>query len=532
MYHYTLNILICSKEIVLAQWISQLSFPERFTYHIESHLSPDKSQMLQADLIITDPPARGLKVLRASCKSGAILLCCATSETIATLPSIDFLSADNYLEMPLDPRLTVLRLQEVLETIGTKKELWLHHNYLDTMINSVPDMIWFKDITGKHLSVNDSFAHTVNKSKADIAGKYHYYIWDIPVEEYQKGEYVCVETEDIVIEARQTCLFMEKVKTRNGMRQFKTYKSPIFAEDNTTIIGTVGVAHDVTDLENISTELEILLHSIPFAVLLSNAEDEIINLNQKFEQCFAVDKGQLLGKSFSDWEKKIFVNGFTTNVEGYTEATVHVSSTGDALTLEIHRQTIYDVFHNDVGDLCIFRDVTRERALEQKLLQNLNTDFLTGLFNRRYFYQSILTSLNGQMVSLLYVDLDHFKEINDTYGHNMGDEALIHTAQILQNSFPNALIARLGGDEFIVALLGDYTLFALEEMAQELLDRIRLVFDASEHLNILSASIGIVQSLHPNLEIDIDLLIHQSDIALYEAKKNGKNCYRVYHPTK
>lgn len=531
MYHHTLNILICSKEAALAQWISQLSFPESFTYHIENQLSPNKSQLMQANLIITDPPAQGLEALRASCKSGAILLCCATSETIATLPSTEFLSVDNYLETPLDPRLTVLRLQAVLEAFWTKKELWLHRNYLDTVINSVPDMIWFKDITGKHLNVNDSFAHTVNKSKADIAGKYHYYIWDIPVEEYQKGEYVCVETEDVVVEARQTCLFMEKVKTRNGMRQFKTYKSPIFEEDNITIIGTVGVAHDVTDLENISTELEILLHSIPFAALLSNADDEIINLNQKFEQCFSVDKRYLLGQSFSDWEKKIFVDGFTTNAEGYTEATVCIATTGAKLTLEIHRQTIYDVFHNDVGDFCIFRDVTRERALEQKLLQNLNTDFLTGLFNRRYFYQSIIKNMNGQMVNLLYVDLDHFKEINDTYGHNMGDEALIRTAQILQSYFPDALIARLGGDEFIVALLGDYTLIDLEEMAQGLLDRIRLVFDTSEHLNILSASIGIAQSIPPNLEIDIDVLIHQSDIALYDAKKNGKNCYRVYLPS-
>ena len=97
----------------------------------------------------------------------------------------------------------------------------------DTGIDSIPDLVWFKDVKGAHLKVNDGFCHAVEKTKEQIYKRGHYYIWDIPKEEYDQGDYVCLESEDIVMNSRKTCLFDEKVKTKSGMRQFKTYKSPL-----------------------------------------------------------------------------------------------------------------------------------------------------------------------------------------------------------------------------------------------------------------------------------------------------------------
>lgn len=124
------------------------------------------------------------------------------------------------------------------------------------------------------------------------------------------------------------------------------------------------------------------------------------------------------------------------------------------------------------------------------------------------------------------MDLDRFKEINDTYGHGAGDEALIRTADILRSCFPEELIARLGGDEFVIAILGERELEALERLAQSLVSRVRQMFGASKRLHILSASVGVAQA--EDEHIDIDLLLQQSDIALYEAKQRGKNQCRLY----
>lgn len=526
MYHCVLNILVYGGDSVLAEIASTVSPLERFEHHVTVCETPTEEEIARADILLLDLGAEHVSSIRRKMKPSAHLVACARHDAIGACPDEELDAASDWWKKPLDARLCSARLRKILEDVKFRKDSWLTASYLDTAMDSVPDMIWFKDYNGCHLKVNDAFCHTVNKSKEDVAGKYHYYIWDIPEEEYKKGEYVCIETEDDVIAARKTCLFMEKVKTRNGMRQFKTYKSPIFDEDGDKVIGTVGVAHDVTDLENIGTELEILIQSIPFAVVIRDTQGTIHNINEKFCDYFHVTREDMLGRAFDRWERTAFMGEKTVNSEGYAEAVVRAPGAREDAILEVHEETIYDVFHSDVGKLCIYRNITHERALERKLLRNMNTDFLTELYNRRYFYEYIAAHRGKEPVSLLYVDLDRFKEVNDSYGHAAGDEALVRTADILRSCFPEGLIARLGGDEFIIAILGERELWELEQLAQNLLNRMRQIFGASKRLHILSASVGIAQTSDEYM--DIDLLLHRSDSALYEAKQRGKSQYRVY----
>ena len=178
------------------------------------------------------------------------------------------------------------------------------------------------------------------------------------------------------------------------------------------------------------------------------------------------------------------------------------------------------------GQICIFRDVTIERQLEAQIVQNANTDFLTGLYNRRYLYEYVQEHCIGKKLSLLSVDLDHFKNVNDTYGHHTGDEALMITSRLLQECFPNDLVVRMGGDEFLILRVGSCSVQELEQDAQTLLDKLYRTYAAAENLRMLSASVGITQS-HDS-QGDIDMLFRQSDIALYQAKENGRGRYWVY----
>lgn len=527
MYHCVLKFLVCSGEPCLEQAARKAVSREQFVHRVESCGALAEADLSEVDVLLADLPEGGSAALRAQMKKGAVLVLCAPPERIAALSDGDLNAADGWWETPQTERLCALRIDRMLDALKFREDCWLTHNYLDTAMDSVPDMIWFKDIKGIHLKVNEAFCHAVSKTKAEVTGKPHYDVWDIPEEEYKKGEYVCVETEDVVIEARKTCQFIEMVKTRSGMRQFRTHKSPIFDRDGEQIIGTVGVAHDVTDLANVDTELEILLQSIPFAVVIWDMSGKVINLNERFERYFGVTREDILGRDFETWRGVAISEPSVINGDGFPEVTVHVRGAHSDRVLEVREEPIYDVFHNNVGRLGIYRDVTRERALEKRLLRNMNTDFLTGLCSRRYFYECIAENRGKTPVSLLYVDLDHFKQVNDSYGHGAGDEALMRTADILRGCFPGELIARLGGDEFIVALLGEYDAPGLCAKAQALLDRIRQIFGASKRFGILSASVGIAHGKDPN--IDIDVLIHQSDAALYEAKENGKSQYRVYH---
>ncbi|WP_331869468.1 PAS domain S-box protein [Campylobacter showae] len=149
--------------------------------------------------------------------------------------------------------------EKALNLIAERKESWLQKTWLQTLINSSPDMIWFKDMGGLHLEVNDEFCEVVNKPKELVRGKDHYYIWDIPKEIYEQTDYVCVQTEDDVVAARKTCLFDEEVMRADGkLSKLKTYKTPIF--DGETIIGTVGIARDVTKEHEYLQNIKYLAH--------------------------------------------------------------------------------------------------------------------------------------------------------------------------------------------------------------------------------------------------------------------------------
>ena len=92
----------------------------------------------------------------------------------------------------------------ILERFKEREDAVLNHKYLETLIDSLPDLIWFKDARGSHLKINKSFCQAVNKSKDQIEGRGHYYIWDIEPDEYAQGEYICLESEEIVLNKKET----------------------------------------------------------------------------------------------------------------------------------------------------------------------------------------------------------------------------------------------------------------------------------------------------------------------------------------
>lgn len=415
-------------------------------------------------------------------------------------------------------------LKSLLTNVTNQRKQTLNSIYLDTLINSVPDLIWFKDIRGSHLKVNDSFGRAVGKSKEDCEGRGHYYIWDLEPEDYATGEYVCLETEEEVLRKKETCLFDEKVKSKSGMRQFKTYKSPLF-DLNGELFGTVGIAKDVTDLQNISRELEVIIASIPFGTLIVDDAGSIIHYNTKFSEYFLLDKNSISSMNFVDVCRNIFE--IDSKVLGNQKPLEIINKrNGNHQILCLQSQDILDIFGNIVGMFLICIDITTEYELRQKITRSANTDFLTGLYNRRYFYDVIYEKSKQMPIHIIYLDLDNFKQVNDTFGHQAGDRALITFGNLLQTTFENDIIVRLGGDEFAVALLGKKNRSSLTQELDVFMNKTIAVFHSHPQFHKLSISAGIALNQQGN--IDIDTLISQADHSLYEAKDKGKAQYVIY----
>lgn len=519
MFEKTITIHLLGGSAALEAALRAVPAPTRLHCALRRFPDAEGTDWRACDLLIVDlPDGEALKVLPLADENTEVILC-AGAEELAAAPG-DRAYADLWVR-PVPAFLPARRMETLLRTYWQRFEGALAMHCLDTTINSIPDLVWFKDIRGSHEKVNDAFCRAVGKTKEDVQGRGHYYIWDMDPEEYAAGEYICLESEDEVMRRRETCLFDEKVLSKHGLRRFKTYKSPLF-DAKGQIIGTMGVGRDVTDFENITAELEILLRSMPYGILIEGTEGQIIKTNEKVLEYFGLPREAVEGRPYEDWKREYLADA----KQDGDELLVMRGSGEDARYFRFCEDMIYDVFQNPAGHLCTLRDVTVEWNLRERLVISSDTDFLTGLYNRRCFYRFIRENRDAQRTSLVYLDLDRFKDVNDAYGHRAGDDALVLAAQTLRESFREGFITRLGGDEFLITLLGPVELEELEKRTKQLLRRMRASFQKDPRFTRLSASAGIAQSDDPAEQIDT--LIQRSDAALYAAKQQGRNCLCIH----
>ena len=179
----------------------------------------------------------------------------------------------------------------------------------------------------------------------------------------------------------------------------------------------------------------------------------------------------------------------------------------------------------------ISRDVTDNKLAEEKVLQLAHFDALTGLPNRSLLADRCQQALgaaqrHGQCVALLFLDLDHFKNINDALGHRVGDALLCAVAQRLSGLLREQdTIARLGGDEFIL-VLPDTDAVGAAHVAEKLLRAADQPFDIDAHELVITPSMGI--AMYPQDGKDFDTLSRCADAAMYIAKQGGRNHYRFF----
>lgn len=193
--------------------------------------------------------------------------------------------------------------------------------------------------------------------------------------------------------------------------------------------------------------------------------------------------------------------------------------------------------------LLIFRPMVRNVVTKTQAMQKMKEDIehtalhdsLTGLPNRRYLEDYLTRTLanadrNKHEVGLMHVDLDKFKQVNDTYGHAAGDAVLAAATEIMKNHVRRSdFVARVGGDEFIIVAPEVSDPRGLEALAARLVSEISQPIPWEGHNCQIGASVGI--ALSPPSEMSLDRLIHDADVALYEAKNAGRNTYRFHSAT-
>jgi len=299
------------------------------------------------------------------------------------------------------------KLAKLISDIKAEKDAWFTDQYFENLIAMIPDLVWVKDLDGRHLNVNAAFCEAVGKDRDDVRGKYHRYIWGKGGKEEREGERICKESEMAIVRARKALRSDEMIKhSKKGHRELSVIKTPVF-DENDVVVGTIGFAHDIT----------------------------------------------------------------------------------------------------------------KEKEDQKNILQLAYTDALTGLSNRRYFYQRIEEERGAQGLTICYIDLDHFKQLNDTYGHNAGDGAILGVAELLRVVFAKDLTTRMGGDEFAVGVIGELTKKEMDERIVYLEKKGREMFESEVSMKNLSMSIGISSV---GSDKSLETLLIEGDNALYYSKEHGR----------
>lgn len=286
MYNGTMNISLVglSDEYVHVLKNSKVEPPLKLEF-LESQ-KPDSKLIADSECVIAcsndgDAPALVREIL--DCKNDECeLIVIAPNEAFASLGELAS-SVRDFWSLPLLDEELSFHFNRWQKSFKQKLDLWETSQFLDATIDSIPSLVWYKTRDGIHEKVNSSFCKTVNKTKEQVQGQRHAYIWDV-----EEDDPACIESENEVMASRKTCVSEETVLAGDSEMLLTTYKSPLYDRDG-SVMGTVGVGIDITqerayenDLVEKNRSLETIFTSLDCGVLTHSLDgSRILGVNKK-----------------------------------------------------------------------------------------------------------------------------------------------------------------------------------------------------------------------------------------------------------
>jgi diguanylate cyclase (GGDEF)-like protein/PAS domain S-box-containing protein len=296
------------------------------------------------------------------------------------------------------------------------------------------------------------------------------------------------------------------------------------------------------ELEKSQNQLQAIIHNAMDGIITINEAGLILGFNPAAEQIFGYSHQSVLGKNLNILMPEPFRSEHDSYIKRYVE-------TGEARIIGVSRREVVAVRKNGehfpmelsasemiLGGqrffIGIVRDITERKLAEEKIAHLAHYDYLTGLPNRALFLDNLehamsLAKRNNYRVAVLFLDLDGFKKVNDTLGHDTGDLLLKGVSKRLKEAIrASDTVARVGGDEFIFILneIGADENAALT--ANKIITALSEPFELKGQPCHVGGSIGI--SLYPDNSNETKILIKQADDAMYLAKQSGKNTHKFY----
>src|SRR5450830_81299 len=411
-----------------------------------------------------------------------------------------------------------------------------------TLIDNSPDMIIRYDTEYHRVFVNPAYLKTIGISQEDALGNMLADSWlpeNISSADYQSLLQQVMdsgESSSVVVEW-QRC---DNVFISHDMRIVPEY------DVNGRVNGTLVIGHDISRLRR--ADFELIKREQEFRVLVEHSPDTINRYDRECRRIYAnprmqIDAGMPLDEIMFKTPEEC-PSG--EQAAAYQEKIRQVLGSGEASQFEltwrtrnskemcslVHLSPEFDPEGQIISVLAVGRDITEIAAYRKQIHKLAFFDPLTNLPNRSLLSDHIRQAVadaarHGQQFGLMMIDLDRFKEINDTLGHSVGDQVLSETAERLQKCVRSYdTVARLGGDEFAILFPEIRSGLDLDIIASKILFAFNHPFMVDGKELFVSGSIGI--ALYPDDSIDIGTLFRYADSAMYHAKQQGRNNFQFY----
>ena len=335
--------------------------------------------------------------------------------------------------------------------------------------------------------------------------------------------------------------FVTKHKTKDGtIKDISVNVVKIILDEKPYLYATF---HDITKekeqqklIEDQKNEFETIFRSSKDGIAVLDMESNFLDFNEAYLKMTGFTHEELLTKSClslsAPEDKEHTIEAMNTVVKiGFLVGFEKMCIVKDGRRLAINMTAT--VLPDKKRTLITTKDITENKEHEQQLVHIAHYDMLTGLPNRvlnsdRLRQDMLQARRRNEKIAVLYLDLDGFKEVNDRYGHSVGDKLLIALSSSMKQALREGdTLSRLGGDEFVVILVDVNDTSIALPIIQRLLDVASKTIHLDDITVQVSVSIGI--TFYPQyVEVDADQLIRQADQAMYEAKQSGKNRYHIF----
>jgi diguanylate cyclase (GGDEF)-like protein/PAS domain S-box-containing protein len=333
----------------------------------------------------------------------------------------------------------------------------------------------------------------------------------------------------------------------SGLMQWEAIHYAPNRDADGNVIGIYAVHTDIHDqkknedaLRHANWMLSSHMSNTPLAVLEWDSNRELVRWSPQAEVIFGWDEKSMLGKTITEnpllheGDGQVMSGLIERLLSGHepreTSVTRNYRKDGNTIWCEWYHSALVGDDGKVVSLLSFVQDVSSRIQAEERLQYMATRDALTGLPNRLMLHERLTHAItqarrSGRRVGVLFIDLDRFKNVNDTLGHRIGDELLKHVTRALADALRESdLLARLGGDEFMVIVEDFDEPQVLGRIAQKLLEAISQPFRIEEHDIYVTSSIGI--SVFPDDSDDPDELMKHADVAMYRSKELGRNTYQ------